>query len=261
MDFNSDGFTLDGVGDSGFQGSGTSMVSWAWKANAGSTSTNTSGTLTSTVQANTDAGFSIVTFTTDGTTKTVGHGLGVKPDIVLVKVRSTADNWLLITDIVDGSMDYGVLNTTAAFSAIGYNPPTSSVFEYNDNNTRTQVAYCFASKQGYSKFGKYTANGLANGTFIYTGFKPAVIIMKSTQLGGWLIIDSTRTPINDNSTDRLFPNTADAEDNFEAYDFLSNGFKLRTASGIANQSGETYIYMAFAENPFVTSTGIPTTAR
>ena len=259
--FDSDGFSLGGNSGGWNFSSAKTYVAWQWKANAGSTSSNTDGTLTSTVQANTDAGFSIVTFTTDGTTKTVGHGLGVKPDIVLVKSRNAAGSWIFITDIVDGSMDYGVLNSTAAFSAIGYNPPTSSVFEYNDNNTYTQVAYCFAEKQGYSKFGKYTANGNANGNFVYTGFKPAVIIMKSTSLGGWLIIDSTRTPINDNSTDRLFPNTTDAEDNFEAYDFLSNGFKLRTASGIANQSGETYVYMAFAENPFVTSTGIPTTAR
>ena len=261
VSFDTDGFTWGNAGNLNAAGN---FVSWAWKANGGTTSSNTDGTLTSTVQANTDAGFSIVTFTTDGTTKTVGHGLGVKPDIVLVKVRSTAGAWLFITDIVDGSMDYGVLNSTAAFSAIGYNPPTSSVFEYNDNNTYTQVAYCFAEKQGYSKFGKYTGNGNANGTFVYTGFKPAFLIMKRTDSSGaWHIFDNKRLGYNINNN-VLLAEVSDAElagADYPFVDILSNGFKTRRPTFGPNVSGATYIYMAFAENPFVTSTGVPTTAR
>jgi hypothetical protein len=262
--FDSDGFTFGSTAQTYFNLTSKTYVAWQWKAGGGTTSSNSNGQITSTVQANTTAGFSIVTFTTDGTTKTVGHGLGVKPDIVLIKSRNAAGSWLFITDIVDGSMDYGSLDTTAAFSSIGYDAPTTSVFSYNDNNTNTQVAYCFAEKQGYSKFDKYVGNGNANGPFFYTGFKPRWVMLKETgNTNSWWMFDTKRDTFN-TADARLAANTADAEATgsfTNVIDFLSNGFKLRNSDSAWNRDGGTYIYMAFAENPFVTSTGIPTTAR
>ena len=201
--------------------------------------------------------------------ETVGHGLGVAPDVIIYKARFRGDVngfWSVYTTVIDGSLDYLRLNATTAKANSVLAAPSSTTFVGAGSGTvsyRDFVAFCFAEKQGYSKFGTYkaTGNGGNDANFVYTGFKPAVIITKSIDLGGWLIIDSARTPINDDSTDRLFPNTTDAEDNFEVYDFLSNGFKLRSPGGIANISGETFFFMAFAENPFVTSTGVPTTAR
>ena len=256
------GFTI-GRGSAGFNALNDTYVTWCWKANGGTTSSNTDGSITSTVQANTDAGFSIVTFTTDGSTRTVGHGLGVKPDIVLVKSRNVAGDWLFITNVIDGSMDYGKLNGDNAFASISYNAPTSSVFEYNDNNTNTQVAYCFAEKQGYSKFGKYVGNGSTDGVFVYTGFKPAFLLYKKTGSGdGWFLIDSKRDPDNGSTERYLRADESGTEaTTSKIVDFCSNGFKLRNNDGAHNGSGNTYIYMAFAESPFVTSTGIPTTAR
>ena len=263
--FDSDGFSVS-TGES-VNDNGDTFVAWQWKANGGTTSSNTDGYLTSTVQANTTAGFSIVTFTTDGSTRTVGHGLGVKPDVIWIASRNVAGGFLVITDAVDGTMDYGILRNTNAFASISYNAPTSTVFEYNDNNTNTQVAYCFASKQGYSKFGKYTGNGNANGTFVYTGFKPRFIMVKRTDTAGyhWRLYDTKRSAADGgNPLDkRLQPNLTEAEGTHASdfdIDALSNGFKLRTSSQI-NVNNGTYFYMAFAEQPFVTSTGTPTTAR
>ena len=266
VDFDSDGFTLDGVGDTGFQGNGTSMVTWAWKLNGGTTSSNTDGYITSTVQANTTSGVSVVTFTTDGNTRTVGHGLGVAPKIVLIKKRSGSGSWLFFTTAVDGTHDYGVLQGTNTFSATSYDLPTSSVFSYNDTNNDTFVAYCFAEKQGFSRFGSYTGNADADGTFVYTGFKPAFIMVKRTDDSGyhWRMYDIKRSAAGGgNPLDkRLNANLYEAEGTHASdfdIDSVSNGFKLRTSSQI-NVAG-TYFFMAFAEQPFMTSTGIPTTAR
>ena len=259
--FDSDGFSVS-TGES-VNDNGDTFVAWQWKANGGTTSSNTDGYLTSTVQANTTAGFSIVTFTTDGNTRTVGHGLGAKPDVIWVASRNVAGGFLVITDAMDGSMDYGVLRNTNAISSISYNAPTSTVFEYNDNNTNTQVAYCFAEKQGYSKFGQYIGNGNANGTFVYTGFKPAFIMGKrANTTGNWFIVDSKRD-IDNPADKRLFLNTTSVESTStnNEVDLLSNGFKLRRNLIQSNASGSTYFFMAFAEQPFVTSTGTPTTAR
>ena len=265
--FDSDGF---GLGDNGgVNGNGESYVSWQWKANGGTTSTNSDGSENSTVQANTTAGFSIVTLTANGSTETYGHGLGVKPDFILAKSRNTAGGWNFITDSLDGSMDYLTLQTTNTASTINYDAPTSTVFSYNDNNTNTTVIYCIAEKQGYSKFGKYTATGNANGPFIYLGFKPAFIMTKRTDTAGyhWRMYDAKRNPFNIVNA-RLAANNTDAEysgtSGNEHADFLSNGFKWKTAASDQNVSGGTYFYMAFAENPFVTSDdggSIPTTAR
>jgi hypothetical protein len=261
--FDTNGFTLGDNEQS--NASGSTYVAWQWKANGGTTSSNTDGYLTSTVQANTTADFSIVTFTTDGNTRTVGHGLGAKPDVIWIASRNVAGGFLVITDAIDGSMDYGTLRNTNAFASISYNAPTSTVFEYNDNNTNTQVAYCFAEKQGYSKFGKYTGNGNANGTFVYTGFKPAFVMTKaSSSTSSWMMYDHKRLGYNPidvalraNGTDTESTSLISGDD----IDLYSNGFKLRNSNGTINGSSITYFYMAFAENPFVTSTGTPTTAR
>lgn len=260
--FTTDGFT---VGTSGSVNNGTNpdqYVAWQWKANGGTTATNSDGSTDATVQANTDAGFSIVTFTTDGGNETYGHGLGVKPDIVLVKSRSGAGSWIYMTDVIDGSVDYLLLNGTNAAADLSYGAFTSSTFQYNDNNAITQIAYCFAEKQGYSKFGKYVGNGSTDGPFVYTGFKPAFVIIKRTdQPVNWDMFTGKISPFN-KITDRLRANLPDAENTgLDRLNFFSNGFKMINNYTSGNTSGGTYIYMAFAENPFTTSTGIPTTAR
>jgi len=268
MDFDSDGFTLDGVGDSGFQGIGTSMVSWSWKANAGSTSSNTDGTITSTVQADQDAGFSIVTYTGTGSANTVGHGLADTPDVIIFKNRDDTNVWAVYHQSLGNNLKL-VLNSPDAQDADGAfmngTLPTSSVFSVgasvNTNGSGDNyVAYCFAEKQGYSKFGSYVGNGSADGTFVYTGFKPAWVMTKEKGASGaWVMYDNKRST-SSNPQDKYFSaNTADAEATFTQYDFVSNGFKFRTG-GSENGSTE-HIYMAFAENPFTSSTGIPTTAR
>jgi len=277
MDFDSDGFTLDGVGDSGFQGIGTSMVSWAWKANGGSTSSNTDGSITSTVQANTDAGFSIVTWTgnTTGSSQTIGHGLGSAPKTIIVKDRDSTAVWVSYHEPL-GTGKYLQLNSTAAEGSISNywssTAPSSTVFGVigdnggagyaNNVSGNDMIAYCFAEKQGYSKFGSYVGNGSTNGTFVYTGFKPAWIMLKRTDGAGnsWDMHDSARDPSNPSGR-TFYANTAGAELTGNNVDLLSNGFKQRDTSANRNGNGNTYIYMAFAENPFTTSTGIPTTAR
>jgi len=273
--FNTNGFNVGG-GDSGTNAGGISFANWVWKANGGTTSTNTDGGITTTVQANTDAGFSIVTYAGTGTSNTIGHGLGVTPDMMIVKNRSAAYNWAVYHKDSNASPEdyYAQLNTTNSFSLatdiFGTSPATSSVIgvkNFNETNASgsNYVAYCFASKQGYSKFGKYVGNGNANGSFVYTGFKPAFVMIKPNVAGrNWQIIDNSRDPHN--AMDRwLQPNLSASEfDGSTAsvyMDFLSNGFKLRTDNVSWNQSAQTIIYMAFAENPFTTSTGIPTTAR
>ena len=263
--FDTDGFTVGTNG--GVNGSGDGYVAWQWKANGGTTSSNSNGNSTTTVQANTTAGFSIVLGSFTGSTKTYGHGLGVAPDVVLWKNRSNTNSWLLFTTAVDGSHDYGILNQANNFSATSYDVPSSTVFYGNDDASTNFVAYCFAQKQGFSKFASYTGNGNANGTFVYTGFKPAWLMIKNKTSTGnsWAIFDNKRSDVEGaNQIDReIAANEDSAEyDRTNAnMDFLSNGFKLRNTDGWHNTSGDTYFYMAFAENPFVTSSGIPTTAR
>ena len=274
MDFNSDGFTLDGSGDSGFQASGTSMVSWSWKANGGTTASNTSGATTTTVQANQDAGFSILTWSGNGSATTLGHGLGVEPEVIIQKARGTTSNWAVYHKQANAApynvATYLNLNDATGIASNSWGTAASDInsntfylkhwFNYNTTN----VAYCFASKQGYSKFGKYVGNGNANGTFVYTGFKPAWVMTKETgAAGAWVMYDNKRSTTA-NPQDKYFSaDTFDAEATYTQYDFVSNGFKFRS-SGSENSNGNTHIYMAFAENPFVTSTdtnSIPTTAR
>ena len=271
--FNTDGFS---TGNNQFNTicGGTTYVAWQWKANGGTTSSNTDGSLTSTVQANTTAGFSIVTYSNPSTNdNTIGHGLGVQPEIIIFKNTVDASNWYVASKYLSNyTTKYLELDTTDAEQthADGMNStaPTSSVFSVGGiSRTGDQgnlaVAYCFASKQGYSKFGSYVGNGNADGSFVYTGFKPAFVMLKRTNgAGGWTIYDNKRG-YNGNNYE-LFPNSSEVEYTGTSYfeaDILSNGFKLRLTNSQVNGSGDSYIYMAFAENPFVTSTGIPTTAR
>ena len=272
--FDSNGFTL-GSDDNSNQNTKT-FVAWQWKANGGTTSSNGDGNITSTVQANTTAGFSIVTFTGNATAgQTVGHGLGVKPEIIFAKNRSNGNNWNVYAEPVDNTgNNYLSLNGTVGkesdFNMWNDTAPTSSVITLGDRNetngsSHNMVFYCFHSVKGYSKIGSYTGNGNADGTFVYTGFKPAWIMLKRTDSSNnWNIFDSKRD-VDNQVGNVLYANLTSAEEadasHSSANDFLSNGFKLKETGNAVNGSGATYIYMAFAEHPFVSSEGVPVTAR
>jgi len=270
--FNSDGFSLGtDTGSDGWNEDGDAHVAWQWKANGGTTASNTDGSITSTVQANTTAGFNIVQYVGNGSSgATFGHGLGVAPEVVILKNRDTARSWFV------GHLSLGFnyithLNQTTASDAdsVYWNntAPSSTVVTLGNNEGGNEsgdnfVAYCFKEIQGYSKFGSYTGNGSTDGAFIYTGFKPAWVMIRATDVDEWRIYDNKRAnPFNVIDV-RLKAHTTDAEsqDDNEC-DFLSNGIKLRSNSGGVNSSGQAYIYMAFAESPFVSSEGVPTTAR
>jgi len=241
----------------GINNAGENFVMWGWNA-GGSNATNTSGTITSTVRANTTSGFSIVTYTGNGSTSpypTVGHGLGITPKIYLVKRRGAVGNWVFWHTIVDNSLDFMYLNTTAANanSAVG-TVPTSTVMTVGgvDANASgsTYVAYCFAPVAGYSAFGSYTGNGSADGPFVYTGFRPRYIMRKRTDTTAyWVVFDTARNTYNVVGED-LYPNDSLAGSNDFTMDILSNGFKIRGSGANINASSGTYIYMAFAESPF-----------
>ena len=269
------GFTLS-TPSSVNQSSGT-YAAWQWKCNGGTTSSNSDGSITSTVQVNTTAGFSIVLWTGDASnTSTVGHGLGVAPKIIIIKNRSDNADWAVCGSFSPLGINKRVpLNGTGVVgspSDILEALPTTALFQpgnSNDSNgsSDNMVAYCFAEVKGYSKFGSYKGNGSTDGTFVYTGFKPAFVLAKRTDTTGknWYIADSTRSP-NNITKAFLSPNLSDAEDTSgdtsNAYfDILSNGFKLRQDFSHLNASGSTQIYMAFAEHPFVSSKGVPVTAR
>ena len=265
--FGTDGFSV-GANNRVNQNS-NNIVSWNWLA-GGSASTNENGSITSSVSANQDVGFSIVSYTGNATDDaTVGHGLSSAPQMVITKSRGDAGAWQVLTNIYPSYSegDYIALNTTGAKanSANVSFVPTSTTWQMKSgqagNTSSTKIAYCFHSVQGYSKFGNYTGNGNVNGTFVYTGFKPAwVIVKKTSATNNWVMMDNKRDPFN-MMTKYLLANDNTAEGTGLNFDFLSNGFKLKSASGGTNTSGATYIYMAFAENPLVTSTGVPTTAR
>ena len=272
--FDSDGFTVDdgASGDDFVNQTSDNYVSWNWLANGGTTSSNTDGSITSTVQANPTAGFSIVTYSgnqTDGAT--VGHGLGIAPQVVIIKERNGTSSWIVKhPDLTDAGY-YLILEADNAESTAANvwsdTDPSSTVFTLGDStavneNTLNYVAYCFAEIEGYSKFGKYTGNGSTNGTFVYTGFRPAFVLWKRTDgATDWRILDTTRDSYNV-ANKRLFPNTNGAENTAQdTLDFLSNGFKLRATNAGGNFSGGNYVYMCFAENPFVSSAGVPVVAR
>ena len=262
--FTIDGFTLGN--NYRVNGSGRTFVAWCWKA-GGAAVSNTEGTITGQVSANTTAGFSIISYTGNGTAgATIGHGLGAIPQVVAVKRRNAEEDWMVGIGPVLGSGEEGhyVKFNSSAATATGNGPfnstnPTSSLVTLGsdvatNNSGDTYIAYCWAEIPGYSKFGKYTGNGNADGPFIFTGFRPALIIIKKSSVSGnWTIWDNKRDSYN--YGDRtLFPNSNSEEETgnqYERWDLLSNGFKLR-ANGRNVVNGETYIYMAFAEQPGTT---------
>jgi hypothetical protein len=256
----SDGFTLTaGTGSSNnVNNNGSTYVAWNWKAN-GSGVSNTDGSITSTVSANTTSGFSIVTYTGTAANATVGHGLGVAPSMIIAKSRSVAQNWAVYHSSL-GNTKWIQLNSTGAAitEAIWNNTsPTSTVFSLNGNgvineSASTNVAYCFAEVPGFSAFGSYTGNGSADGPFIYTGFRPAFVLIKNSSNSGysWYLFDNKRLGYNPNNN-FLNPNSSSAETTYTTGpDQLSNGFKLRDTDAAWNGSGNTYIYAAFSEVSF-----------
>ena len=263
----SDGYTLGS--NASVNGSTNTFVGWNWLA-GGTASSNTDGSITSNVSANTTSGFSIVSYTGTGSATTVGHGLGSVPKMIIVKNRDNTEEWKVYHASLGATLFLRLNSNTAQTSSATYQwngtTPTSSVFsvgEGNSTNTTDYIAYCFAEKKGFSKFGSYTGNGSADGTFVYTGFKPAFVIIKnSSEAADWEMADNKRTSSGGNVIDKeLKPNDSGAETTNNYIDFLSNGFKLRNGFGNWNGSGTPYIYMAFAENPLVGTNNIPATAR
>jgi hypothetical protein len=270
--FDTNGFTVDY--EAIVNGSGDSMVAWGWKANGAGVS-NTSGTITSTVSANTTSGFSIVSYTGTGSTATVGHGLGVTPKMLIVKKRDSAGtDWTVWGSVLGGTVgsEKIALNGTVAKST-GLNSswfnntaPTSTLFTIgtqSDLNSSggTYIGYCFAEVKGFSKAFSYTGNGSTDGSFIYCGFLPSFVLLKRTDSAGfnWVIHDNKRD-INNPDSAYLHPNTSGSESTDRDIDLLSNGFKMRNSNTTWNASGGTYIGIAFASNPFVSSKGIPVCA-
>lgn len=268
--FDSDGFSIGS--NSAMNASGGTYVGWNWLADNTSGSSNTDGSITSTVSANTTSGFSIVTYTGTGANATIGHGLGVAPKMIIFKMRTGGTlGWYCYNSNL-GATNHLVLNDTASASSssILFNDtePTSSVMSVGtspgtNQSSATYVAYCFAEKKGFSKFGTYTGNLNADGTFIYTGFKPSFFLVRHTSSpgNGWWIFDNKRQNSFNVVNARLLPNSDSGEGVADYVDFVSNGMKIRNASSGFNESGQTYIYMAFAEHPLVSSTGTPVTAR
>ncbi len=267
--FDSNGFRTGGENetDSG------NIVAWNWKAGTSFTNDASAtgiGTIDSAGSVSDASGFSIVSYTGTGSAGTIKHGLSAAPNFMIVKNRDAARSW----NVYFGDpTDYIYLNDNAA--AADYNEiwndtaPTTSVFSVGTDNGVNQsgekyIAYIFADVQGYSKFGSYTGNGNANGTFVYTGFKPAWVMVKNTvnNARNWTIIDNKRNPFNPED-EWLYANASDSTYDASEFptDFTAQGFKIRNTGSYFNTSGENYIYMAFAENPFVSSTGVPATAR
>jgi len=273
--FDSDGYTL-GYQDQ-LNDTGATYVGLNWKAN-GAGSSNTDGNLTSTVSANTTAGFSIVKYTSDGSGTTIGHGLGVEPDVILLKNLSDGENWVGNFSSIHSSSGNGnnlylnlsnangsdiqtvTARSTTTFTCANLGGPA------NSSSAKNYIAYCFAEKTGFSKFGSYVGNGNVNGAFIYTGFKPKFVMTKYSSgggTGGWLMYNGGLNTVNKDQFFHTEANTSAAwVDNTDRVDFLSNGFKFRdSTNGDSNTNGGTYIYMAFAEAPLVGSNNVPATAR
>jgi hypothetical protein len=258
----------------------TTFVGWGWKAGtsfSNDASSTSVGSLDSAGSVSTDAGFSIISYTGAGdgqasSTQTVAHGLGVVPQVLIVKNLADSTNWFVYhhkntsapaTDVLYLNLNNATGDDNGPWNDVA---PTSSVFTVGgDNGTNGNgdgmIAYCFAEKQGYSKFGSYTGNGNADGPFVYLGFKPSFVMIKVTSTtSNWGMFDNKRLGFNPkNEFVRANETNAESSD-YDGIDFLSNGFKLRTTSTLVN-AAQSYIYMAFAENPFVTSTGVPATAR
>ena len=277
--FNSDGFTVGTAGD--YNGSSNEQVAWQWKANGGTTTTNDAsstgvGSIDSVYQANTTAGFSIVSYTGTGSAGTIAHGLGAVPSWMVVKNRSKSggEGWMVYHqgNTSDPETEHLQIHNTNATSDndIAWNDtaPTSTVFSVKDDDStndsgETHIAYLWTDIQGYSKFGDYIGTGNDDGPFVYTGFKPAWLMIKRTTANQWGIFDNKRGAFNE-ITMNVDADTPDAENtatNYDDLDFLSNGFKCYEENDDINADGGAYVYFAFAEHPFVSSEGVPVTAR
>ena len=263
--FDSNGFTVGTQANVNASASGdNSFVSWNWLA-GGSSSSNSDGDITSTVSANTTSGFSVVSYTGNGSTnQTIGHGLGAIPDFIIVKQRNTTRNWPTYTKALGNGVAF--LDITDAWAGGSsyqnywyVSGMTTSTFGISNNdNTNassgTFIAYVFANVKGYCKVGSYVGNGNADGAFVYTGFNPAFIIFKRSDAAeNWALMDNKLRPSNGVDNYYLYPDLNNAQVTTSDFDMLSNGFKTRTASNFINGSGATYLYIAIAENPFVTS--------
>jgi hypothetical protein len=257
--FNSGSFTLAATaGDfTNVNQASDNYVAWQWQAGQGTTSSNTDGSITSTVSANVTAGFSIVTYTgTGAASATIGHGLGIAPSLIFLKKRNAVSPWYTYHSSVGASSILYLNATDAAGASSAWNStsPTSTVFSVASslNDANTFVAYCWAEVAGFSKFGSYTGNGSTDGVFVYTGFRPKYILIKRTNgVQNWCIQDTSRSTYNVASKG-LFAQSSDAEadNSFNYVDILSNGFKLRTTDTGYNGSSDSYVYAAFAETPF-----------
>jgi len=276
-DFNSDGFTIDdGVG---INENTDAHVAWCWKAGGGAGSANTTGSInTDSTSVNTTSGFSISTYDNDGNAgDTIGHGIGIAPEFVMIKVFSHTGDWIVGSKGMDSSFDnYIKLSTNAAKTnsdnQFNDTAPSSTLVTLGNNslvNYSTSigsfeyVCYAWAPIQGFSKFSSFVGNGNADGTFIYTGFRPAMVMLKRTDsTSSWYMQDNKRQTYNVLDTPIYADSSgAESQSGDRLIDILSNGFKLRGSSTAINASGGTYIYMAFAEAPFVNSNGVPCNAR
>ena len=266
--FDSNGFSMGSQPE--MNSNSVTYVAWNWKA-GGSASSNSDGSITTTISANTTAGFSIIKYAGNSTNSTIGHGLGESPEYIIFKEIDGGESWRVHSihtpnnssntlGLNLNSASFSQSNWISAISSSTISIGTDSSFNTSGNN---YIAYAFTPKKGYSKFGSYTGNGNADGTFVYTGMKPSFVMMKKTSGNDdWAIFDNKRDI--DNVTEHLLrANSSSAEEvhaNFKM-DFLSNGFKFRTTDGKMNGSGASYIFMAFAESPFLNSTGVPNNAR
>ena len=270
--FNSDGFSVKQGGNLEYNNNNHTYVSWNWKAN-GQGSSNTDGSINTTyTSVNTTAGFSICYWSGTGANATIGHGLGAVPKIIITKSMASVTSWCVYHASLGNTKTIFLESDGSGNTHIAYynnTSPTSSVFTVGtdsgvNHSGNNMIAYCFAEKTGYSKFGTYAGNGDVLGPFVYTGFKPAFIIIKNFQQNdSWQMYDNKRLGYNvDNNT--LHPDLTNAESTSDDLDILSNGFKIRRNVGVINNSNASYIFMAFAENPLVANvgaSGVPATAK
>ena len=268
--FDSDGFSLGSATQ--VNPNGVNIASWNWLAGGSQGSSNTDGTINTTyTSANTTSGFSIVTYTGTGSNATVGHGLGAVPTMIIAKEKTGSANDWTVYHVTQGNTTRGILNESNAWgsnTAWNNTTPTSSVFSIGsgsvtNRNNSTYIAYCFSDVKGFSRMGSYTGNGNTNGSFIYTGFSPAWLMIKQVAASNdWFIIDNKREPFNPNNVQLVANTSGSASTNKGDLNLLSNGFKPLSTNAAWNENNAVYVYMAFAQNPFVTgSSAIPTTAR
>ena len=275
--FDSDGFAVGS--DAGTNNNTTTFVSWNWKAGTSFTNDASStgvGSIDSSGSTSSDAGFSIISYTGTGSLGTIAHNLGAAPAWLIFKERSEARDWMVYQhkNTSEPASDYLYLNTNAATvdadNFMNDTAPTSSVFTVKgfsevNKSSQTYICYAFAEKKGYSKFGSYQGNSSTDGPFLYMGFKPAFLMVKRTNTTeNWYMKDNKRDPFNDMDASALYANGNAAEDTGGAWltgDACSNGFKIRKNDTSSNGLGSTYVYFAFAESPFVNSSGVPTNAK